>query len=451
MLNLNQIWNNVLMETEPKVPTLVYDAYIKSLSPVGIYKDRLILMSTSSSIKNIIDQKYKEFIKKATNSVFPSLIDVDIIVEDDLAHLAPVEKEVDIPVNENFVKNTEDARQFKSEYSFENFVVGKSNEYAYAVSCAVAENPGKQYNPLFIWGGVGLGKTHLLHAIGNAVNKKMPEKKTLYVSCEAFTNEMIEVVRGEDQSAKKKFRKKYRNVDVLMIDDIQSLAGKEGTQEEFFNVFNELYLAEKQIIICSDRPPKEINIAERLKTRFSMGIIADIQPPNLETRIAILQKKCIARKQYVNMEVLSMIAEKITTNIREMEGVLTRIISYASLVGGDCNNMDIVNNALKDYSDSSKEMVTMDNVVDATCEYYKVDKQSLLGKKRNKEIVVPRQVCIYIITDILSIPLMSIGEYFGGRDHTTVMHARDKISEEIKTNPSIAAQVKDIRDKIYNR
>lgn len=451
MLNLNQIWNNVLMETEPKVPTLVYDAYIKSLTPVGIYKDRLILMSSSSSIKNIIDQKYLEYIKAATNTVFPSLMDVDIITENDMANLAPVQKEVDIPVTENFVKHTEDARQFKSEYTFENFVVGKSNEYAYAVSCAVAENPGKQYNPLFIWGGVGLGKTHLLHAIGNAVNKTMPEKRTLYVSCETFTNEMIAVIRNDDQNVKKKFRKKYRNVDVLMIDDIQSLAGKESTQEEFFNVFNELYLAEKQIIICSDRPPKEINIAERLKTRFSMGIIADVQPPNLETRIAILQKKCIARKQYVNMEVLNMIAEKITTNIREMEGVLTRIISFANLVGGDCNNMDIVNDALKDYTDSSKEMVTMDNIVDATCEYYKVEKQALLGKKRNKEIVVPRQICIYIITDILSIPLMSIGEYFGGRDHTTVMHARDKISEEIKTNPSIAAQVKDIRDKIYNR
>ncbi|MCM1042697.1 MAG: chromosomal replication initiator protein DnaA [Corallococcus sp.] len=451
MLSLNQIWNNILIETESKVSTLGYDLYINTLKPVGIYKDRIILLAENATLKGIVEKKYKEFIKKSTSSVFPSLVDVEIITEEDVPNLCNVEKEVDIPVSNNFVKETEDVNQFRSEYTFDSFVVGKSNEYAYAVASAVAETPGTKYNPLFVWGGVGLGKTHLLHAIGNYINRNQPEKKTLYVTSENFTNEMIEALRDNDVNAKKDFRAKYRNVDVLMIDDIQFLANKEGTQEEFFHTFNELYLADKQIIICSDRPPKEINIAERLKTRFSTGIIADIQPPNLETRIAILQKKCIAKKQHVDMKILTLIAEKITSNIRDMEGILTRIISYASLVGGDCNDMNIVNDALKDYADSSNEIVTIDNIVDATCDYFKLDKAALVGKKKNKEIVIPRQICIYLITDILSIPLISIGQYFGGRDHTTVMHARDKISEEIKTNGVIAAQVKDIRDRIYNR
>ena len=220
-----------------------------------------------------------------------------------------------------------------------------------------------------------------------------------------------------------------------------------------FHTFNELYLADKQIILSSDRPPKEIKIEERLKTRFATGVIADIQPPNLETRIAILQKKCSNKGYAINIRVLTLIAEKITNNIREMEGMLNRIISYSTLVGGDPNDMNIVNDALRDYADASSDIITIDQVVKATCEYFRVRREDLIGKKKNKEIVVPRQICIYLICDILgqSVPLASIGEYFGGRDHTTVMHARDKISEEIKTNDITASQVKDIRDKIYNR
>ena len=455
MLKINQIWNNILLETESKTTTLAYDLYINSLQPVGIFRDRLILLAETRALKNIVDHNYKEVLKKSTNLVFPSITDVEIVTADELSHVGEVQKEVDIPVSANYVTDTEDKVNFVSQYTFENFVVGKSNEYAQAVAHAVADNPGSKYNPVFLWGGVGLGKTHLMHAIGNSLQRNHPDKKIMYVTCDQFVNEFIESVRdtSNNSSSMKNFRDKYRKLDVLMMDDVQFLANKDSTQEEMFHTFNELYLADKQIILTSDRPPKEIKIEERLKTRFANGIIADIKSPDLETRIAILQKKCNAKGYTLNIKVLSLIAEKITSNIREMEGMLNRIISYSTLVGGDPNDMNIVSDALRDYADSTSEIITTDHVVKATCEYFNIKREDLIGKKKNKEIVVPRQICIYLICDILgtSVPLAKIGEYFGGRDHTTVMHARDKISEEIKTNDTTASQVKDIRDKIYNR
>ena len=454
MLKINQIWNNILLEAEAKTTTLAYDLYINSLQPVGIHRDRLILLAETRALKNIVDNNYKEVLKKCTNMVFPSLVDVEIITEDELNNVS-AEQEVDIPVSANYVTDTEEKATFVSMYTFENFVVGKSNEYAAAVARAVADNPGTKYNPVFLWGGVGLGKTHLMHAIGNTLQRNFPEKKIMYVTCDQFINEFIESVRdtSNNSNSMKNFRDKYRKLDVLMMDDVQFLANKDSTQEEMFHAFNDLYLADKQIILSSDRPPKEIKIEERLKTRFAMGIIAEINPPDLETRIAILQKKCNNKGYMLNIKVLSMIAEKITSNIREMEGMLNRIISYSTLVGGDPNDMNIVNDALRDYADASSDIITIDHIVNATCDYFRVKREDLIGKKKNKEIVVPRQICIYLICDILgtSVPLVSIGEYFGGRDHTTVMHARDKISEEIKSNDITAAQVKDIRDKIYNR
>ena len=453
MLKLNHIWNNILLEVESKVATLAYDLYINSLEPVGMYKDRLVLLAGSKALKNIVVNNYKDVLKKATAKVFPSIIDIEIITEEDVPHLGAVQKEVDIPVSSAYVADVEEKACFVAQYTFDNFVVGKSNEYAHAVARAVAENPGTKYNPVFLWGGVGLGKTHLMHAIGNMLQRNFPEKRIMYVTCDQFVNEFIESLHNNtDPNAMKHFRAKYRKLDVLMMDDVQFLANKEGTQEEMFHTFNELYLADKQIILSSDRPPKEIKIEERLKTRFATGVIADIQPPNLETRIAILQKKCNAKGYNINFNVLSLIAERITTNIREMEGMLNRIISYSTLVGGDPNDMGVVNDALRDYASAEKEVITIDQVVSATCEYFRIKKEDLIGKKKNKEIVVPRHICVYLICDILEgTPLEAIGEYFGGRDHTTMIHARDKISEAIKTNSTTASQVKDIRDKLFNR
>lgn len=454
MLKLDQIWTNILLEAEAKVQTLVYDLYINTLQPVGIYHDRLILLAETRAVRNIVDNNYKDILRSCTTAVFPSIVDLEIITENDLPNVGKVEKEVDIPVSANFVALGEEKANFISQYTFENFVVGKSNEYAEAVARAVADAPGEKYNPVFLWGGVGLGKTHLMHAIGNRLQRNFPDKKIVYITSEQFTNEFIESLHDtSNANAKKNFRDKYRKVDVLMMDDVQFLANREGTQEEVFHTFNELYLANKQIILSSDRPPKEINIEERLRTRFAMGVIADIQPPNLETRIAILQKKCSQKGYGINIKVLSMIADKITNNVREMEGLLNRLVSYSTLIGGDPNDMNVVNDALRDYADSKTDIITIDQIVKSTCDYFKVGKADLVGKKKNKEIVVPRQICIYLICDILgqSVPLVSIGEYFGGRDHTTVMHARDKISEDVKHNEVIASQVKDLRDKIFNR
>lgn len=443
-----------MIESQGQFATLAYDLYINSLQPVGIYRDRLILLAETRAQKNIVDNKYRDTLKSCTNQVFPSIIGIEIITEDDLPNVGNVEKEVDIPVSASYVSDTEEKASFIAHYTFENFVVGKSNEFAHAVARAVADNPGGVYNPVFLWGGVGLGKTHLMHAIGNSIQRNFPEKKIAYATCEQFINEFIESVRdtSNNSNAMKNFRDKYRKLDVLMMDDVQFLANKDSTQEEMFHTFNELFLQSKQIILCSDRPPKEINIEERLKTRFAMGVIADIQPPSLETRIAILQKKCNAKGYALNIKVLNLIAEKITNNIREMEGLLNRIISYSTLVGGDPNDMGIVNDALRDYADASSDIITIDHIVQTTCEYFHVKREDLVSKKKKKEIVIPRQICMYLICDILgeSLPLTSIGEYFD-RDHTTVMHARDKISEEIRTNDITAAQVKDIRDKIYNR
>ena len=281
--------------------------------------------------------------------------------------------------------------------------------------------------------------------------KSKPKFKTLYVSCEKFTNELIEAIRDTNE-AKKAFREKYRSCDVLMIDDIQFVSKTDATQEELFHTFNDLYSAEKQIIISSDRPPKEIqHLEDRLRTRFAWGMIADIKPPDLETRIAILQKKASEQNANVSNDILKVIANNVQTNIRDMEGLLTRVISYASLINHSVIDMDVVKEALKDYTDDQKEMISVDNIIDAVTEYFSIDKEALVGKKKNKEIVEPRQICIYLITEFLTLPLVKIGEVFGGRDHTTILHARNKIEEQCKTDGRISVYVKDLKDMLLKK
>ncbi len=281
--------------------------------------------------------------------------------------------------------------------------------------------------------------------------KSKPKFKTLYVSCEKFTNELIEAIRDTSE-AKKAFREKYRSCDVLMIDDIQFVSKTDATQEELFHTFNDLYSAEKQIIISSDRPPKEIqHLEDRLRTRFAWGMIADIKPPDLETRIAILQKKASEQNANVSNDILKVIANNVQTNIRDMEGLLTRVISYASLINHSVIDMDVVKEALKDYTDDQKEMISVDNIIDAVTEYFSIDKEALVGKKKNKEIVEPRQICIYLITEFLTLPLVKIGEVFGGRDHTTILHARNKIEEQCKTDGRISVYVKDLKDMLLKK
>lgn len=457
MSNVKQVWNSVLKELESQVSALTFDLWIKNLQPVCIYRDRLVLATETGAHHNICEKRFHETIKKTSQKLFPIIVDVEIITSDMISAFEQY-KEAELNSDEEDTAASEEQATFFSSYTFDNFVVGKSNEFAAAVAKAVAEKvasgkPNVKYNPLFLYGGVGLGKTHLMHAIGNYIKEQNPKIKAIYVPTEKFINELLNIFRNSsDADARVVFRKKYRTVDILMLDDIQSITNRASTQEEIFYTFNDLYLAGKQIIISSDRPPKEIvPLEERLRTRFCSGVIADISQPDLDMRIAILQKMCLFERADIKKEVLRFIAEKITSNIRELKGLLTRVISYASLTGSDVNDMDVVNAALKDYAEDAKEVVTIQKIADIVCRYYNLDFKDLTGKKKNKEIVVPRQICIYLITEFLSTPLIAIGEFFGGRDHTTIMHARDKISATIRENKIIASQVKDLKDAILNR
>ena len=319
---------------------------------------------------------------------------------------------------------------------------------------SVADNPGAAANPLFIYGGVGHGKTHLLHAIGNTRSKNKPKLRIIYVTAESFTNELIYSIRNAaNAELNKEFREKYRNTDVLMIDDIQFFIGKTSTQEALFHIFNDLHRQDKQIILSSDRPIKElIHLEERLSSRFASGIVANIEPPSLETRIAILQKKAMFYKFNLSDEVLRYIAEKGNTNIRILEGMLRNVIFYGKLNNKSVNDINTVKEALKDYTTDNNDIVTVSNIIEATCTYFNISSNDIIGKKKSKEIVYPRQIAIYIITEMLStVPLVSIGQAFGNRDHTTIIHARNKITEELKTNTKLKVQVNDIKNLVLRK
>ncbi len=327
-------------------------------------------------------------------------------------------------------------------YSFNTFVIGSGNRFAHAASLAVAEAPAKAYNPLFIYGGVGLGKTHLMHAIGHYVIDHNPNAKVVYLSSEKFTNEFINSIR--DNKAVN-FRNKYRNVDVLLIDDIQFLAGKEQTQEEFFHTFNALHEESKQIVISSDRPPKEIpTLEDRLRSRFEWGLITDITPPDLETRIAILRKKAKAENLDIPNEVMLYIANQIDTNIRELEGALIRVVAYSSLINQDMN-ADLAAEALKDIIPNSKpKILTITDIQQLVGEHYHVKLEDFKAKKRTKSVAFPRQIAMYLSRELTDSSLPKIGNEFGGRDHTTVIHAHEKISKMLQTDQELQQKVEEL-------
>ncbi len=442
MQNYKEIWDSALKILQNEVTTVSYDLWIKSLEPIDFKESILYLSTTSETAKNRVLKLHYENIKLALKEVSDEVVDFKVLDPDESQAYFNVLNDA---VNET--KTTSNNKcKFIEKFTFDNFVVGNSNKYVYAAARGVAENPFSKINPLFVYGGVGLGKTHLLHAIGNYLRKNNPELNVLYVTCEKFTNDYIEALRSGKIDSISSFREKYRNVDVLMIDDIQFISQKTGTQEEFFHTFNDLYQNQKQIIIASDRPPKEIStLEERLKSRFSMGLIQDIQTPDIETRIAILQKKAQQEKFSVDDNVINFIAEKCDTNIREMEGILSKVSFYATLLGKPKATLEDVSEALKDSILETKQNLTTDRIIDCVCKYFSVDKNDLIGKKKNKEIVEPRQICMYLICDLLDLPLTSVGQIFGGRDHTTVIHAREKVSEMIKNNNRIKIAISDLK------
>ena len=448
MEECKKIWDILLLGISNNISTVSYDMWFKNLEPLTITYNKLIIVANLKSAKNTINKNYRNIILDEIKKLNTYVDDYLIITPDEI----PIYQDKIDEIKKEEASST-NLNMFDSNFTFEMFVVGSSNQIAFAAAKAVAKQPGTLHNPLFIYGGVGLGKTHIMHAIGNEIIKNNKKAKIIYCTTEQFVNDFIDSIRNsKDNEQNRIFREKYRIVDVLMLDDIQFLAGKIGTQEALFHTFNDLYQFKKQIVISSDKHPRELTfLEERLQSRFSSGLTVDISLPDLETRIAILQKKAFYKNVNLPINVIYFIAEKFDKNIRELEGALQKVIFFCQLKGVQPDNIDIIKEALKDDIDVSSHILSLDSIVDATCSYFNIKKQEVIGKKKLKQIVQARQIAIYLINDLLGVPLATIGSYFGGRDHTTIIYARDKIEELAKTDNLVATQIKDIKNMIQKR
>ena len=410
-----------------------------------------IIVPMGEQMITYLNSKFKTPIFVAIAEFTGEKYDIEFITEKEAQ-----EQDSDIPSPPSSGKNSSSVNQsnleksnINAKYTFDTFVVGSNNKFAHAASLAVAETPGRIYNPLFLHGGVGLGKTHLMHAIANYILKENPSMRVLYVTSEYFTNELIETLRAGDPSGMTKFREKYRNIDVLLIDDVQFIIGKESTQEEFFHTFNSLFNANKQIIISSDRPPKDIEtLEERLRTRFECGLIADVSSPDFETRMAILRKKEELEGHLIDDKIITYIATNVKSNIRELEGAFNRLIALSTLEKRPID-MSLAEEAIKDIiSPGQQRKVTPELIIEIVAEHFHLSPEDIKGNKRTAEIVYPRQIAMYLCREI-GTPLKRTGEIMGGRDHTTVMHGADKIADEMKVNDSTSHLVQTLRKKIY--
>ena len=439
-MELEQIWEEALKMIEEETSPVSFATWIQPIVPCGIIGNKIILQVKESFLKEIIEKRHLPLIRTAIKMVTKNEYDIMITTEEEqnagnlhnLAAEKPAENEL--------------ARNLNPKYVFDSFVVGNSNRMAHAASLAVAESPAQAYNPLFLYGNSGLGKTHLMHSIGHFILDRNPQAKVLYVTSETFTNELINSIQNNKNE---EFRNKYRNIDVLMIDDIQFISKKEGTQEEFFHTFNALYESNKQIIISSDRPPKEIKTLEdRLRSRFEWGLIADVQPPDYETRIAILKKKAERDNLTVPNDVMAYIAKNIASNIRELEGALTRIVAFATLTNQDIS-IALAENSLKDiFSENSATPLTPELIQQVVAEYYNIRVEDIQGSKKPKNIAFPRQVSMYLCRKLLDISLPKIGESFGGRDHTTVIYAISKIEKQLESDEGLQKTVHALEKEI---
>lgn len=446
MQEISVIWQQVLEKLELRISSVSFMLWIKTIKPIEIDdKDNFIIAAQSVSAKN---QILRNFIDKINDCCFEVVgKPLKLVVLDPNEEIEYLKNN---RVEEKNVSNKEEKNPFVEKFTFDNFVVGKSNQFVYAAARTVAEHPGKRYNPLFIYGSSGLGKTHLLHAIGNYIREYQPELNIKYVTCEQFTNDYISSLYSPTKNkAIMEFREKYRNLDVLMVDDIQFISNKKETQEEFFHTFNEMTLSNKQVIICSDRPPKEIaTLEDRLRTRFASGLIHDIQKPDIETRIAILHKKSQLEKYYAEDDVINYIAEHIDTNIRELEGKLSEVYFLATLSGKKVATMEEVKDIFSNQKEELKNDLTPDKIISVVCDYFNISYQDIIGKKKSKDIVEPRMIAIYLISELLNLPLVNIGKIFGGRDHTTIMHSRDKITQDLKINKKTQTLVNEIKNSL---
>ena len=469
---LQELWTRMLGILRESIAENACQRWLDPIIPISLTDAELVLGTQNSFSKSYIENLYIPFIKNAAQMILGHSVEITLqaapseqpkepepeaipeaqptlfaqpqpaneqVQEAPVVQAPPVEPQPLAPSPPG------DRSSLNPKYTFDTFVTGNSNKLAHAAALAVAEGPGTVYNPLFMYGSVGLGKTHLMQAIGNQIIQNDPMKRVLYISSEKFTNELINsIMEGKSES----FRQKYRTIDVLLVDDIQFLYKKEHTQEEFFHTFNTLYDAGKQIILSSDRHPKEIQtLEERLRSRFEWGLITDIQAPDLETRIAILKKKAIMEKLDVPNDVLYYIASRINSNIRELEGALTRVVAFASL-NNESITTELVAKAMQNIYPTKKTVeITMELIQEIVAQYFKIKVEALLSKKRTRELVVPRQIAMYLCRELTDISLPQIGSCFG-RDHTTVIHACEKISEELKKDNKLETTIKDLRQRI---
>ena len=444
MENYELLWNNTLACLEKTISHITYSTYIEKLRAIDLDGSILILRA-DSKIFAVGAVRVQDKIIAAFSEAKTGLTDFTIYVENGKTpYFTSVKEDEDAP-----------SSVIDGKYTFDSFVVGKSNRFAFAAAKAVAEDPGFGYNPLFIYGSSGLGKTHLMQAIANQIKKDKPTLKVMYITCEKFTNELIEAIRSGKayQGGSDNFRKRYRSVDVLLVDDVQFLSKKQSTQEEFFHTFNELHANNKQIVLSADCHPKEIELLEeRLVTRFQGGMTTEISVPSLETKIAILQKKAEKSKYILSMEVAAFLAEHSDDDIRSLEGLLNKVI-FASLLKEEPITLELAAEAinLSKPTDENKEVLTTDEIINTVCKYFNVSKSDVLGKKKNKELVKPRQICAYLMTELLNIPLVSVGQALGGRDYTTIIYTRDKIGELIKTDSALKTQVEDLKNMLLKR
>jgi len=447
MMNLKEKWKEVLETIKLEVTEVSYNTWFTVLSPKRIDEQlNIIYISTYSNIaKNVIEKRYMHLLENTIKSVFKKKYSILVNVEEE---------------QEEVINNpTDNEPEFKDEYylnpkyNFKNFVVGNNNRFAHAAAVAVAESPSEAYNPLFLYGGSGLGKTHLMHAIGHYILKNS-NKKVLYVSSEMFMNEMVSAMLKKELNGSNKmneFREKYRSIDVLLIDDIQFLEGKTGSQEEFFNTFNDLYNLNKQIIISSDRPPNKLEkMDERLKSRFAWNLVADITAPDHETRVAILINKAEQDNIEVDenmVNIINLIAERVTGNVRELEGAFTRVITFSGLLREKID-VPFVKKVLKDIFSSTEVEINPENIKKKVCSYFNIKVADIESSKRTRNLAFPRQIAMYLCREMTQESLPKIGNYFGGRDHTTVLHACDKISKELRTNDSLNEIVEKLKKDI---
>lgn len=441
-MNTEDVWNTGLSKIAERVGESLFDLWFKPMKLLSL-KDRVLTVGIPNRFfREWVEDYYPSLLSEAIEAPLghPVTVRYRVVEKEDAAL-----KKMDNKLENRKIKLASKGIYLNPRYTFDTFVVGPSNQFAHAASRRVAENPGASYNPLFIYGGVGLGKTHLMNAIGNAIADKLPEKTICYVSAEQFTNEVISAIRHEKMAD---FKDKYRNVDVMLIDDIQFIANKTTTQEEFFHTFNSLYEKQRQIVISSDRAPMEIpDITDRLRSRFSMGLIADIQAPEVETKVAIIYKKAAAEKLTVPEEVAYFIATKVKSNIRELEGCLIKLGAHASLTNAAIDTA-MAKAVLKDLIAEDERPITVEGIQKAVCEFFGIKLQDLKAKRRTKEIAGARQIAMYLAKQLTPLSLNEIGKYFGGKDHATVIYACKQVEERRSKDEHLHRNIEQVKKRI---